>query len=233
MSNLFKFTIVAHANRRFLGPYDEKTLYEFLPPSAGFVLDIGCGKGAALAAVGGQGIGIEHNPSFAAEARINNPHAQIWEEDAKTCLQRVPPVDTILCLGASQAIGAPAEAAATLASMLKPGGLLLFGDGCWRRPPDEDYLAFLEAEESDMRRFEDLPSLAPDLEVVKSRQSTFEEWAAYEDSYHATVMDWCRANPNDPDAPAFEARITGWRDAYLKWGRETLGFGMVLWRKPG
>jgi hypothetical protein len=35
---------------------------------------------------------------------------------------------------------------------------------------------------------------------------------------------WLDAHPDDPDAPAFRARIEAWSAAYARWGRETMGF---------
>lgn len=205
-----------------------------VPRPAETILDIGCGKGAALKALGGHGIGIEHNPIFAEEAKRNNPEAQIWQEDAKACLDVIAAIpDLILCLGASQAIGTPAEALARFAKIAPAGGYILFGDGYWRQTPGSEYLTFLSAEESDMGTFTDCIRLGEEmgLEAKESRETTDAEWAAYEESYQQAVLDWCRANPDDPEASAFEARIKGWRDAYLRWGKDTLGFGIHLFRK--
>ncbi len=33
---------------------------------------------------------------------------------------------------------------------------------------------------------------------------------------------------DDPDAGAMAARIHGWHEAYLRWGRDTLGFGFYV-----
>ncbi len=42
------------------------------------------------------------------------------------------------------------------------------------------------------------------------------------------------ANPSDPDAPAILARLRPWREGYLRWGRTTLGFALLLFRRsPG
>lgn len=234
MSDPFRFTQIAHAGRAFLGPYDAAALRGLAPTSSQFILDIGCGKGAALEALGGRGVGIEHNPAFAAIARERNPEAEIWVEDAKVCLERLQrSPDLILCLGASQAIGTPAAAVARLAGLLAPGGHLIFGDGYWRRKPDAGYLEFLGCEEGDMMFLDELMALGDPhgLVVEATYESTETDWAAYEVSYHASVMKWCDENSDDPDAEAFRARITGWRDAYLKWGHDTLGFAMVRFRK--
>lgn len=234
MSDPFRFTQIAHADRAFLGPYDAAALGGLAPAGCQFILDIGCGKGAALEALGGKGVGIEHNSAFAADARERNPEAEIWVEDAKVCLERLPrSPDLILCLGASQAIGTPAEAVARLAELLAPGGCLIFGDGYWRRNPDAGYLEFFGCEERDMLFLEELTALGEPhgLEVEATYESIEADWAAYEDSYHASVMKWCEENPDDSDAEAFRTRITGWREAYLKWGHDTLGFAMVRCRK--
>jgi hypothetical protein len=41
------------------------------------------------------------------------------------------------------------------------------------------------------------------------------------------------AHPDDPDRDAMLKRIRNWRDAYLRWGRSTLGFGLYLFQKAG
>ena len=39
--------------------------------------------------------------------------------------------------------------------------------------------------------------------------------------------DYC-----NPIAPALLERIRRWRAAYLRWGRDTLGFGTYLFHRP-
>lgn len=235
MNDRFKFTVIAHANRDILGPYSAEALKNLLPETCGSVLDIGCGKGAALAALGGQGVGLEINPSFAVQARQANPQAEIWEGDAQELFEKVPEPAVVLCLGASQALGEPKEAMRVIAEKLPDGGVLLFGDGYWRQKPPSGYLEFLDCAESDMPYLEDLRTRGEPfgLTFEGAYESTFEDWSAYEDSYYQAVIEWCDANPNDTDADGFRARIEAWRSAYLKWGRETLGFAIVLYRKTG
>jgi hypothetical protein len=35
----------------------------------------------------------------------------------------------------------------------------------------------------------------------------------------------------DPDVPELLKRIRAWRDTYVRWGRDTLGFGLYLFQK--
>lgn len=235
MNDRFKFTVIAHANREILGPYSAEALKNLLPETRGPVLDIGCGKGAALAALGGHGVGLEINPEFAAQARHANPQAEILEGDAKEHFAKLSQPAVVLCLGASQAFGEPTDALSAIAEKLPIGGVLLFGDGYWRQKPPSGYLEFFGCAESDM----------PYLGAFRTRgepyglafeaafESTFEDWSSYEDSYYQSVIDWCEANPNDTDANGFRDRIEAWRKAYLAWGRETLGFAIVRYRKTG
>jgi SAM-dependent methyltransferase len=231
LQDRFKFTTIAHAERDFLGPYSAESLLVEDRPK--FVLDVGCGKGAALQALGGIGIGIEFNPSFATDAALRNL-AQILVRDARECLAELSATpDLIVCNGASQAIGTRQEAMETLAKLLPSGGRLLFGDGYWRESPCDDYLSFLGCDKSEMSSFEEMRQSGEPLglECIGSHESTLADWDSYENSYHHSVISWCEAHPGDGDEPAFRSRITSWRDAYLRWGRETLGFGICLFQR--
>ena len=57
-----------------------------------------------------------------------------------------------------------------------------------------------------------------------------DDWDEYEWQYSHSIEDYVLQNPNDPDSPAMRERIRKWRNATLKWGRETLGFGLYLFR---
>ena len=49
----------------------------------------------------------------------------------------------------------------------------------------------------------------------------------------ASVEDWIAENPDDPEAPAFKAQIGFMRTLYEEEVRDTLGFGLYLFRNPG
>lgn len=53
------------------------------------------------------------------------------------------------------------------------------------------------------------------------------EWDAFEGRH------WLRALRRTPESPADEAKrqsMAQWRDAYLRWGRDTMGFGLYLFQ---
>lgn len=61
-------------------------------------------------------------------------------------------------------------------------------------------------------------------------ESSVADWDRYEDLYAATARAWADAHSGDPEAPAVRARADAWRDGYRRWGRDTLGFGLYLFR---
>ena len=48
-----------------------------------------------------------------------------------------------------------------------------------------------------------------------------------------SIERYAGEQPDDPDVPAMLKRIRRWRDAYLRWGRDTLGFAVYLFHRPG
>ena len=59
-----------------------------------------------------------------------------------------------------------------------------------------------------------------------------DEWDEYEWRYARPVETFVAENPDGPDAEEMLRKIRTWRDAYLRWGRDTLGFGLYLLRRP-
>jgi hypothetical protein len=71
--------------------------------------------------------------------------------------------------------------------------------------------------------------LIPMHAVTASR----DEWDEYEWKYCRSVERYAHEQPADPDVPEMLAEIRRWRDGYLRWGRETLGFAVYLFYRPG
>ena len=65
---------------------------------------------------------------------------------------------------------------------------------------------------------------------MRAAVSSDDDWDRYEWLHCRAVEVYCKEHPDDPDSPAMLERIRGWRDLYLKWGRDTLGFGVYLFR---
>jgi hypothetical protein len=63
--------------------------------------------------------------------------------------------------------------------------------------------------------------------------ASMDEWDDYEWKYCRAIERYAREQPEDPDIPAMLERSRRWRDAYLRWGRDSLGFAVYLFYRPG
>jgi hypothetical protein len=63
--------------------------------------------------------------------------------------------------------------------------------------------------------------------------ASMDEWDEYEWKYCRAIERYVREQPEDPDIPAMLERSRRWRDTYLRFGRDTLGFAVYLFYRPG
>jgi SAM-dependent methyltransferase len=247
----FRFTTIAHTGRALLGPLSAESVEELLSrvtfparDSRPTVLDVGCGKGEvllrAMRRFGATGTGVDPNEAFLAEARERA--AVLGLADSLTlhaCTLAelsvpVSPADVAVCTGSTHAFGDLDAALHGLQALVREGGRALVGTGFWRRPPDAEYLAFLGAKEEEMAPLDETLA-APGRAgwaVEVHHESSAREWDDYEGSYAAAVSHWLIGNPAEPEAAAFGARIAAWKQAYTRWGRDSLGFTTMLLRRP-
>jgi cyclopropane fatty-acyl-phospholipid synthase-like methyltransferase len=245
----WRYTTIAHAGRAMLGPVSDATAEAMLarlpPPGPARVLDVGCGKGAllvrALERWGGTGVGIEPNPAFAAEARtraddrLGPGRARILDSDFTPGMLQAERFDLVICTGALHAFGGWDAALRGIAPLLEPGGHALLGPGYWRQAPEPEYLAATGIGADEMEALGGLITRAEAAgwRALAVHESTAAEWDDYEAAYAASVRGWCDANAADPDAGPFRTRIDRWADAYARWGRDTMGYALVLLAREG
>lgn len=243
-----KFTIIAHGDLPLWNPVTPEhidTWVDGLGLSAGSrILDVGCGRAEFLLRTversGCQGTGVDHLIPVVDAARTEAArrglgdrivlHGESFDRERFDD----DSFDLIACIGATHAVSDFEQALRVLAPLARPGGHLLVGEGYWRQDPPPEYLAFLGAEPDELLTHEGNLAIARslDLEVVRSHRATDAEWSRYEDTYHDNVQRYVAENPQDPESGAMKLRIDNWREAYLRWGRDTLGFGLYLLRRP-
>nr|WP_255726613.1 class I SAM-dependent methyltransferase [Microvirga sp. ACRRW] len=212
----------------------EKTLSGLIAqiPARARMLDMGCGK-AALARhllkkdPAASAVCIERNPVLAAQGEVLarrdgvSDRLQMIVADGREWMASEK-FDAIALLGATHAIGSLYEVLAYGRANLKPGGVVLLGEGIWASKPDPEYLAFLGADESELMSQE---ALVREVEragftVRYEHLSSAEEWDGYEGPYFQTLRDHADANGQHPfaeEANAFEAM-------QAKHGRQCMGF---------
>ena len=63
--------------------------------------------------------------------------------------------------------------------------------------------------------------------------ASVDECDEYQWTYSRSIDRYAREQPDDPDVPVMLERSRKLRDAYLRWGRDTLGFAAYLFYRPG
>lgn len=246
----WKYYAVTHADHWVMNPLSEAKLARVLAfvdtGDTGRVLDIGCGKGALLRSLAprcpkGQMVGVDRSPYFIREARraahdtAGRPPFVFKEMDGA---DYAPPeahyFDLCACLGASWILGGYGGTLKSLARMTRPAGTVLVGEPFWKKPPPLQYLrAIGEKASAYATRLGNIRTARRQgLELVLSVESSLHEWDLYEGMQGNAARRYAHAHRDDPDVPEILERAREARDAYLRWGRSTLGWGVYVFRTP-
>lgn len=244
--NRTKFSTIAHRDHTFANPLGEAKVDRVLDlmnlRPGECVADIGCGNAEMLIRLieryAVRGMGVDPNAEMIAQARhrahgrIPEGRLELHEGTAASFVLPVRALDAALCIGATHAYGGYMPTLAALKGMVRSGGRVLVGEGYWKREPHPDYLALLGAKldeltdhASNVRRAEE-QGLTP----LYSIASDDDDWDHYEGLYNNAMERYTAEHPDDPDSEEFRAYIRRWYGAYLRWGRDTLGFGLYLFR---
>lgn len=243
-----KFTTVAHQNHLYCNPLDPVLLDQVLDMlelgPGRRVLDVGCGKAALLVRIaeryGAGGVGVDINAAFLAEGRVLaqqrgvEARVELIEMQASRLDAKEGSFDAGVCIGSNHALGSYRDTLRQLARWVRPGGSVLVGEGYWRRDPDHEYLERLGATPDEMMTHEDTLAAGEEFGLMPrgSWTSSQRDWDGYEELYARTVETYVATHPDDPDQAAMRERIALWRETYRRWGRDTLGFGLYLFRRP-
>jgi len=244
--NIWKFYSVTHAYHVVCNPMSTAKLDELigllsLNPGA-TVLDIACGKGEMLTRLAERyavsGVGVDISPYFVEDVKQKLqervPVAQIKILNMDGANYRPDqPFDLAMCIGASWIYQGHRGTLSALKAMTKPGGLVLVGEPFWLKEPDEAYLA-AENHTRDMfgTHYENV-FVGEDegLFALYTMVSNQDDWDRYETLQWYAAERYARDNPDDPDVSEILVRVAHGRTNYLRWGRDTLGWALYLFRK--
>ena len=243
----FRFTTIAHNRLKLLGPLSSaklQTLFDLFPLRAGErVLDVGCGKGEMLLRSSESfqvhGVGVDANPAFVEDARSEARRRRLTKYVDFRCEKfdaaqfEDERFRAMICCGSAHAMGGYAGTLKTARQLVESGGYLILGNTFWKRRPAAAYLKFLGAKlEYEQTHSQNAARAARfGWTDLYSTTASLDDLDHYEGLYTLAVECHVAANPNEPDLSQLLQRSRRWRSGYRRWGRDTLGFGIYVFRK--
>jgi SAM-dependent methyltransferase len=241
-----RYFIVAERDHEIQNPTSEEKLRllgERLRLDSGSrVLDIASGRGgpAILLAqeFGCRVEGIEVAPEFHAAAVERADTARLAElvsfrlADASQVELEQDAYDVALCLGASFVWGSLAGTLDALEPAVRDGGYVVVGEPYLRAfavPPE------YEEGHGPYTSLEGTVAIVDSgaLRTVAVIDSAVDDWDRYETLHWRAVEEWLAESPDDPDADDIRARHEKYKRAYLRYGRELLGWAIFVgWKRP-
>jgi hypothetical protein len=70
------------------------------------------------------------------------------------------------------------------------------------------------------------------LHLAYTLVSSKDDWDRYEGLQWYAADEYARTHADDPDAAEVADRVGREKAVYLKWGRETLGWSIYVFRRP-
>jgi SAM-dependent methyltransferase len=245
--DIWKFYDITHREHVVCNPTSEEKLARLIGllrlPAKARLVDIACGKGEFLIrlaeAYNIRGIGIDISPFCIGDARRR---LQMRAPGAEVVFSQMNGVDftpeaprslaLASCIGASWVFGGHAGTLDALSGMVAPGGWVIVGEPYWLREPSEEYLAAsgvgrdgIGTHAANVEAGELLG-----LELVHTFVSSKDDWDQYEGLQWYATAEYARSHPDDPDVPELRERVAKAKMVYLRWGRDTLGWAMYVFR---
>lgn len=205
-------------------------------------LEIGCGAGEFSIALARRQdvhvIALDTNP-YVLERALAAAAATtlIGEIDFRQCPAAEyvgAPVDLVVCIGSSHALGTPRQALQTLRQRIHPSGTLVFAELNWSAKPSPDFLRYLGASEDDYWAVESSEKTFAEagLNVEAKLTATAESWANYEAGVLRGRLEFAKTLPTD-EATQVIATSTEWHRVFEQHGMHCLGFSALVATRSG
>ena len=118
--------------------------------------------------------------------------------------------------------------------MVRGGGLVLAGEPFWVGEPSPEHIAASEFERDSLTSHAENVQTGVDLGLsfLHTIVSSQDDWDWYEGLQWYSSQRYLREHPDTELAREIRERSDGYRDAYLRWGRDELGWAVYLFQRP-
>jgi SAM-dependent methyltransferase len=245
----WKFYNIIHRNHRLWNPMSVEKLDEVCDllnlRHGARVLDIACGKAELLVRLAERfdiaGVGVDLSPYSIRDAASKGSQRAPGAALEFICLDAAEyqpdepqSFDLTMCIGASWIWKGHRGTLRALKDMTKPGGLVMAGEPFWIKEPPQEYLA------SEGMKYEDFSTHHGNIIIGEEEGLMFlysvvsspDDWDRFEGLHWYSAAEYARTHPDDPDLPEIMERVASYRNSYLRWGRDCLGWAIYLFRKP-
>jgi len=244
----WKFFGITHTDHTVMNPMSLAKTDELVDclrlPDAGRVLGVACGKAEFLCRMAKRypvtSTGIELSPVTFEEAQRNvaaqgleGRIALLHMDGAGYLPDPGAKPDLASCIGGSWIYHGHQGTLEALGRWVQPGGLVLVGEPFWRKEPHPDYLSQTGQDAGLWGTHAGNVRIGVDLglTLLYTVVSSEDDWDRYEGLQWQAAERYAADHPDDPDVgPLLQASRRN-RDAYLRWGRDCLGWAMYLFRK--
>jgi len=143
--------------------------------------------------------------------------------------------DLVACIGASWIYGGHRGTLKALSEMAAPRSWVVVGEPYWRREPTTDFLEAIGEERSAYGTHYQNVKIGQELgfNLVYTLVSNQDDWDRYEGLQWYAAEQWASEHPDDPDVEEVLKRVRANKENYLKWGRETFGWSIYVFKKEG
>ncbi len=246
--DIWKFFDITHKKHLVCNPTSEAKLVHLvrilgLPKGAG-VVDIACGKGEFLIRLAKEyevsGLGVDLS-SYCVEDcqkkaadKLSKSTIKFTQMDGAEFKPEQPSsLHLAACIGASWVFKDHNGTLNTLKSWVVPGGLIVVGEPFWLQDPSQGYLdaSGLQRESFGTHADNARAGEKHGLQLVYTIVSDKNDWDQYEGLQWLAADEYARQNPDDPDKTELMNRVTSNKNAYLKWGRDTVGWAIYIFRR--
>lgn len=244
--DLYNYLAITHSHSRFCSPLSPKLveqvsdLLQLKPGSR--VLDLGCGKAEMIIRLASRwqihGVGVDPSPHYIQSAHESVatlcPGADLhFHESEPLAFQQTEEAwDVVLCINAVRQMGGYPNALRECAEFVDAGGLVVMGAYYWRGTAQPELAAALDIEiaeeDYDARVQDGIEAGLNPVYAVPVAQDDLDHYYWVQvygaEEYLAESADFAGA-----DSLREQTQLN--RDSYRKI-RQTLGFGIFLFRKP-